>query len=303
MADNVFYNLDYTHYEIQELLRKMASGMVLYPDDYEKLINVIGLDNISTFSGNYEDLINTPNIPYYVSDLKNDLDFTTVDAVNRKLEALRDNFVSLLNEYENENESIFAYRTEIDRQLNDLENTLKIYLENQIAQLPIGGFASKTEVAKKSNVGHLHNIEDVEGLRTTLSFKADLNHMHDGYELIKLQAHQHDNEDVLNSITESQFNYWNENMEKLISAVDLINEKLDLMDQWILHGRGNVNTILVDSYSDISKLANVGVGAWVYVRNDIMNNDGKKSMYLVTEEKEVDGIKYPRTYVHLKDLI
>lgn len=300
MADNVFYNLDYTHYEIQELLRKMASGMVLYPEDYEKLINVIGLDNISTFSGNYEDLNNTPNIPYYVSDLKNDLDFTTVDAVNRKLEALRDNFVSLLNEYENENESIFAYRTEIDRQLNDLENTLKIYLENQIAQLPIGGFASKTEVAKKSNIGHIHNIEDVEGLKTTLSFKADVNHVHENYDLIKTQAHSHAKDAI--DLTESQAKIWHDNMEELITEVDLINEKLDLMDKWILHGRGNVNTMIVDSYSDIVDLANVGIGAWIYVKNDV-NNSNKKSMYLVTDEKEVNGIKYPRTCINLKDLI
>ena len=299
---NTFYNLDYTHYEIQELLRKMASGHVLYPDDYEKLINVIGLDNISTFSGNYEDLINTPNIPYYISDLKDDLDLATVDSVNRKLEALRENIVSLLNEYENENESIFAYRTELDRQLNDLENTLKIYLENQIAQLPIGGFASKSEVARKSELGHLHTIEDVEGLKTTLAFKADLQHTHDNYELIKSPSHQHDNEAVLDNITESQFNYWNRNMEELISAVDLINEKLAMMDQWILYGRGNVNTIMVDGYADIEELENVGVGAWIYVKMDIYN-DNKESMYLVTEERVSNGIKYPRRYVHLSELM
>lgn len=303
MADNnTFYNLDYTHHEIQELLRKIASGNVLYHDDYEKLINVIGLDNISTFSGNYEDLINTPYIPHYTSDLEDDLQLATVDSVNRKIEALRENIVSLINEYENENESIFAYQTEIDRQLNDLENTLKIYLENQIAQLPIHGFASKSEVARKSELGHIHSLSDVEGLKTSLSFKADMNHVHDNYDLIKEQAHDHDNMDTLNKIIESQYNYWNENIERLIREVDLINEKMDLMDQWILHGKGNVNTIVVESRDEILGLKNVGVGAWVYINVDVYNSN-KQSVYLITEERVTNGIKMPKKYVLLNDLI
>ena len=81
----IYFIIYLTLHEIDELLRKIAAGNVLLAADYDKLINIIGLDNISTFSGNYNDLQNLPNIPGYTSELEDDIGFDTKDNVNQKI--------------------------------------------------------------------------------------------------------------------------------------------------------------------------------------------------------------------------
>ena len=155
MADknNVFFNLSYTHDEIEELLRRMASGKVLEEADYEKLIHDIGLDNISTFSGSFYDLDDAPFVAEAVGDLRNDMEYVTREQVNQKLDALLQNIVSMMNEKDNDNNSIFANQNELDIALNNLDYALRTYVDNKISALPLTSFATKTSLNFKNNEG------------------------------------------------------------------------------------------------------------------------------------------------------
>ena len=84
------HQLDYTHEQIEALFDKICSGYVLSKDQFDKLINEIGLDNISTFDGKYASLKGVPEIPEKVSDLENDSHFQTEEGLNAKLVVLKD---------------------------------------------------------------------------------------------------------------------------------------------------------------------------------------------------------------------
>ena len=84
------HQLDYTHEQIEALFDKICSGYVLSKDQFDKLINEIGLDNISTFDGKYASLKGAPEIPEKVSDLENDSHFQTEEGLNAKLVVLKD---------------------------------------------------------------------------------------------------------------------------------------------------------------------------------------------------------------------
>ena len=230
-SGKTFYSLSYSHNEIEQLLRKIASGNVLKADDYDKLINIIGLDNISTFSGNYNDLENTPNIPYWTSDLKDDLNLAKRDYVDREIDIVYDRLVSLINEYENENEGIFANQSDIDKKLEEIEVNLKSYINQQIRLLPIDSFATKTELRtdllSKSDVGHTHKITDITELQKALTtFEVRFNLLDKEY-ASKINEHIHDNKEALDMITKGQVEKWNaydDKVQEFLTRIDGIRE-------------------------------------------------------------------------------
>ena len=61
--DDRFFQLDYTHEEIEDLLDKIKNGYVLTKEEYDKL--ALKLENLSTFSGDYNDLTNKPDLSVY----------------------------------------------------------------------------------------------------------------------------------------------------------------------------------------------------------------------------------------------
>lgn len=89
----VYYNLDYSHEQIEELFDKIHDGYVLSKEQYDKVMEVLDM-NVSEFSGNYEDLKNLPTIPQMISELENDMHFQTAEEVNQKLVILKDNIMS-----------------------------------------------------------------------------------------------------------------------------------------------------------------------------------------------------------------
>ena len=73
--DEKYYFLNYTHDQIAELLAKMFCNEMLTLEQYDQLINRIGLDNISTFDLDYYKLKNRPSLPTRTSHLINDTGF------------------------------------------------------------------------------------------------------------------------------------------------------------------------------------------------------------------------------------
>ena len=106
--DERFYNLNYTHDQLRNLLNKVDEGYMLTKEQYAQLIEEIGLDNISTFDLNYYNLKNLPIIPVRVSELFNDVGYDVRKRVDAELE------------------TIYKLIEDDVKQLDDL----KIYLEN-----------------------------------------------------------------------------------------------------------------------------------------------------------------------------
>lgn len=139
MDEQKFYLLDYTHEELEALLDKIHDGFVLTQAEYDKLINQIGLENISTFDGKYSSLIGAPEIPDAMSDLVNDLEFQTVDQVNAKILAV-EQFI----ENKDFADKKFVQDAIADAQLDngevdiDLSEYAKVsYVDEQIAQIDL----------------------------------------------------------------------------------------------------------------------------------------------------------------------
>ena len=111
-----FYNLKYTHKELIDLFKKIEDNEVLTKEQYDKLINEIGLDNISTFDLNYYNLKNLPYIPVRVGDLFNDVGYDVKARVDNEFKLLR-------AELENEIIRIDSIKTELEN--IDIEELIK----------------------------------------------------------------------------------------------------------------------------------------------------------------------------------
>lgn len=117
-----FFLLDYTHQKLRELLEKLDENMMLTQEQYDKLINKIGLDNISTFSRNYYDLLNTPIIPTKTSQLMNDsglLDLYHYESINEQIGVL----VNRIGELEPRVEELEAI-PDIIYEVNEIEERI-----------------------------------------------------------------------------------------------------------------------------------------------------------------------------------
>ena len=89
----VFYNLDYSHEQLEVLLDKINDGYVLSKEQYDKIMEILNMD-ISDFDGDYESLTNKPKIPTNMSQLENDMTFQTASDVNQKMVILKNNIMA-----------------------------------------------------------------------------------------------------------------------------------------------------------------------------------------------------------------
>ena len=75
MSEKKYIALDFTHEEINTCMNKIKKGMVLTQKEYDKLIKEIGLNNISTFNGDYNSLKNLPELPKKLISFSKSLNF------------------------------------------------------------------------------------------------------------------------------------------------------------------------------------------------------------------------------------
>ena len=129
-----YQSLNFTHEEVDELLSKVASWIdnekrLLTADEYKQLTEALRF--LHEFNGNYDNLINKPSIPVNISQLKNDVGFTTIN-----LESIKDWVMMCIDEaelgyeenYVTENTMHNLYNDVYDRlktDINEMENRIK----------------------------------------------------------------------------------------------------------------------------------------------------------------------------------
>lgn len=160
MADNKYRSLNYNHTEINALLEKIQKGFVLSESEYDKLINEIGLENISVFDGDYEKLENKPQIPEAMSDLENDMNFVNADIVDGKVNDLKQEMALELDKKVGQ-EAIEILTVRIDE--NEKELVKKVDVREGYDLLP------EDEIQRLSKVD---NYDDQE-IRMIIDEKAD----------------------------------------------------------------------------------------------------------------------------------
>ena len=246
------YLLTYTHEELQALLDKVATGNVLPVEDYKMLIDTIGIENISTFSGNYEDLKNKPDIPQFVSDLINDADYVTLDSMNVKIQAVQNALLDLMADGEGVNSLKYATKVEVE----NIVEALRLYTDDEIAQAIVGlnltGLASKAEVNKKADKVHIHKISDVTDLTMELEKRSKVDHNHDNVYALKVMQHYHMDPEALDRITSDKLDAWDEhvndvNAELLLKADINHRHDLDYADKSKEHVHTELNKAALDT--------------------------------------------------------
>ncbi len=115
-----YLNLNFTHEELEALFAKLDAGVLLEQEQYDKLINEIGLDNISTFKGSYKELLDAPVIPEKLSDLFDDLKCINENVLNEKMEVIEDKFIKA----EELNDAKLELKMNRDECANLLENKI-----------------------------------------------------------------------------------------------------------------------------------------------------------------------------------
>lgn len=135
--------LKFTHEEINNCILKVNNGMVLSKDQYNKLVNEIGIDNISTFNGDYNTLKNLPVIPTKLSQLENDLNLQSGNQIIEGGLSEDEVFVLIEN----------AIVDKADKQqLEDMENNIVALLENKVDRIEGHSLVADDEIERLSKV-------------------------------------------------------------------------------------------------------------------------------------------------------
>ena len=120
------YVLPYTHEELLDLLERIATGHILSNSEYELFKNTILGDNIDgeiIFTGDYNDLINKPNIPENMTDLK---DYSAImSRINQLISALDEKDKELTEQVSDNSRFLSALEIVLNKDIKRLEELIK----------------------------------------------------------------------------------------------------------------------------------------------------------------------------------
>ena len=166
---NKYFKLDFTHNELVALLDKLKDNHVLTPDEYNKLYTLFR--DIERFNYDYNNLINTPEIPDHINKMPgyNDLLAKINEASNLILIKndemnARIDTIQLANDTYIDTEELDANNKERDL----ARDTAIAALDHKIQQL-LMDYSLSSEVDKKSDIGHFHEVNEIVGLELRLA--------------------------------------------------------------------------------------------------------------------------------------
>ena len=119
-----FSNLGYNHEELEFLLGKIEKGFVLSEKDY-KLLKDIGIENLSTFSGDFNDLKNKPDVVKQIQDAMAELDIETKANSTNKIKAMSNTLMNEISKVDsNATKKVDFVKSEIMTELNNVKSEL-----------------------------------------------------------------------------------------------------------------------------------------------------------------------------------
>lgn len=188
--DGKFYKLNYTHKEIQDLLSKLATGRLLNVTDYDKLME-IQVDNISTFTGHYDDLIDKPDIDLLERTVDELCNCTGGSLLQRRINTIQENIstieANIVEEIRKITEQQFelvgdfvtvGQILELKDSVNSLADSIGL-LRNEISRVESISY-------NKASLTHTHNASEFKlgdkTLDAAIALKAGIDHTHDEYD-------------------------------------------------------------------------------------------------------------------------
>ena len=134
------YVLPYTHDELLELLERIALGHMLTKSEYDLLKSIItgdnNMDNEIIFTGDYNDLINKPDIPQKMSEL-NDYEAIML-RINNLIKALNEKDVELAEQISDNARFLSALEVVLGEDIKRLEEiveTCKLFEGESLADV------------------------------------------------------------------------------------------------------------------------------------------------------------------------
>jgi hypothetical protein len=189
--DGKYYLLNYTHKELEDLLHKVALGCLLNPVDYNVLME-LGVNNLSTFSGDYDDLEGKPDfdsLEQTVDDLCNctggSLLQKRIDNIQEDIAAIQVNIIEEIRKVMDRQQEIqgdFVDKQEIlmlQASIDDLSDVLDL-LRKEIEEV-------RSISRNKASLSHTHNAAEFKlgglTLDAAMALKAGRDHIHSDLEL------------------------------------------------------------------------------------------------------------------------
>ncbi len=238
------YLLDYTHEELENLFHKINIGNVLSNEQYKKLFEEIGLDNISTFSGSYEDLIDKPNYEDFIDSELIKMKLEIEDSL-QKAKAQIDVMEEYLSYKDKEFRELFATKSLLDSRIKNLKSLMDNRCDDIEFSIGLDHESILKKMEGKADLAHTHQLTDLELFNEKMDTKANVSHKHEN-------EHKHTNKDVLDNINYDKFIYWDlkVNFDELPKRVsELFNDEeyvnVDYVESYVINA---IERLKIDEY-------------------------------------------------------
>lgn len=231
MGTELYRSLNYGHYDINRLLKKIDEHFVLTEKEYEQLLKDIDfLSKISTFDGSYDSLKGLPNI----HEIAHVIAMNRDTALQNELKALiEQGDQAVTDELSVQLADLHELLIELQDGLITLDEEVTVELQKEINEALTFVAELETKVndfeSKKSDVGHKHKSEEIEDLDSKFfNFKQELN---ETYLLEDTNSKRHTHVqgiEVLDSITIDKINEWNNKLNQ--EQLDELQKQLEAME-------------------------------------------------------------------------
>ena len=271
LDNHKYIDLGYHHKELLDLLNKIENGNVLSKTQYEMLIKDIGLENISTFDGDYNKLNNLPDLNNEIEQVIKRLNLASNVTVGDALEALKmeiDKNIEALGkqkaDLKHQHDDFYYKKNEIDEMFNgvlvgddidlsefvtfdELSKELLAYATIEYLTLQLENYSDKD---------HTHTLKDIESIQEEFDKKVNLNDVYNKEQINELL--ENIGNDIGGNHTHNEY-ITKENADKLYSKIEDVESILDIIDSLensIANDKTELNSSIVTINSNLENKIN-----------------------------------------------
>ena len=178
-----YYDLGYSHEQLMFLLNKINDGYTLSEDQYKQLIDEIGLENISTFDGDYNSLKNLPNIDKKIVDKISEMNLASNPDIVRELEEVITYVkeqIALKANVNHDHDETYYTKEEVDVFIDNVSGNIDLsqyvkhdYLTKELLAYVTVEFIN-AELKKLASKTHTHKLVEIESIQEEFNKKANL---------------------------------------------------------------------------------------------------------------------------------